>query len=264
MSTYRVDSSCYIESQLQRKGEFLFRNSDGSYLDDEAFINQFFAVKNAISESNHNNLEERVRKLDDINAVFKFVGGGDNYTLLHKAVEKGCHVCVQMLLQNGAKSDIINHEGKTAEMMARAKMDPQMIDLIEKSKPVSKTISIKTVECTLSKKSETQIMQGMGGFPETWSQMFEGKLFFGPDFQDRATVILSRSVNAQSYDYELKVPFKVTEMEYEGKKAYKIDYDEKLFVVITPSDKYLIGKNHLYIRREETLQKKPDDNCIVS
>ena len=265
MSIYRIDSSCYIESQHQRKGEVLFHHSDGSYLGDEVFIDKFFGINNAISKGDHNNLEERVRKLDDINAIFKYVGGGDSYTLLHNAVKKGCQVCVQILLKNGAKSDIPNHEGKTAEMLAREKMDPQVIDLIEKSKPASKAISTKTVECTLAKKSERQIMSGIGGFPETWAQMFEGKLFFGPAFQDRASVILSRSVNARSYDYELKVPFKVTEMEYEGKKAFKIDHDEKLFVVLTPNtDKYLIGKDHLFIQREEKPPIGQDDNCIVS
>lgn len=271
MSIYRVDSSCIIESQIPRTGE-LFHDGRGKYVGDEFFINRFMDMRDAITHDDHNNLEERVKKLDDINAVFKYVDETKKYTLLHQAVEKGCVVCVRTLIQNGAKSDIPNQRGVTAEAIARKNSNQQVIDLIEKAKPTSKEISTKTVECTLRRQSETQILKGMG-FPDTWAQVFEGKMFFGPNFKDHANVILSRSVHAQSYDYELKVFFKVTEMEYEGKQAFKIDHLNKDWLVtLTPTDKYLIGKDHLFVARGEEEPKNVrtrtvdavNDDCVIS
>src|SRR5262245_53920626 len=103
MAIYKVDGSCYIESQYPRQGENLAYNAV-VYLGDEHFIRKFFEIEEAITNGQHEGLEERVKKLDDVNAEFKYVSGLSSYTLLHKAVEKGCDVCTRVLLQCGAKS----------------------------------------------------------------------------------------------------------------------------------------------------------------
>ncbi len=265
MSIYSVDASCYIESQYPRKGENLAHNGAGVYLGDEHLIRNFFKIEKAIKKGDHAGLEERVKKLDDINAVCNYVGNtSPSYTLLHKAVDKGCEVCTRVLLESGAHSNIENSNGETAERVARIKNNPQIITLIEKNNALSKAISERTVECTLDRKVCRKIGGGLG-FPDIWMENFEGTLAFGPNFGDTAKVMLSRSAEAATNNYELKVLFTVVELEYDGKKAFKIKYDESIcsMLVLTPNlGKYLMGKNNLFVSKEETQAR--EDSCIIN
>lgn len=230
MTSIYANSRCTIQSNLPKEGEYFSFTDSGDF--DELVVQDYLAVKKAINSAintrDHSNLEKRVKTLPDINALF--YEGDNTYTLLHEAVRIGCAYCTQILLQHGAKVDIIDKAGKTAEMLTSEYPNLTIDHLINKRKNAieqdnlhSSYLLLETkVECLLTRKGS--ILEDFRG-GEIWVESFEGSLSFIDNGIFSASVYYSRMVEKESYD-DVNMTFKVTKLLHYGNNAYKIDYDK--------------------------------------